>query len=79
MLQCAGLMHYRGYFDGRCLMEDVGCMMYDGRIRINDNEWSTECVLQLIESPSGEKSDKNIKDRTDVIEMEQFILYELPY
>ena len=74
MLQCAGLMHYRGYFDGRCLMEDVGCLML-----INDNEWSAECVLQLIESPSGEKSDKNIKDRTDVIEMEQFILYELPY
>lgn len=32
-------------------MENVRCMMYDGRIRINDNEWSTECVLQLIESP----------------------------
>jgi hypothetical protein len=46
MLQCAGLMHYRGCFDGRCLMEDVGCLML-----INDNEWSAECVLQLIESP----------------------------
>ena len=23
MLQCAGLMHYRGCFDGRCLMFDA--------------------------------------------------------
>lgn len=35
-------------------MFDVRCLMYDGRIRINDNELSAECVLQLIESPAGE-------------------------
>ena len=61
-------------------MEDVWCLMLiNDNDNLNDNELSAECVLQLIESPSGEKSDKNIKDRTDVIEMEQFILYELPY
>ena len=45
MLQCAGLMHYRGYFDGRCLM------LINDNVNLNDNELSTECVLQLIESP----------------------------
>ena len=39
MLQCAGLMHYRGYFDGRCLM------------LINDND---NLKYLVFESPTGE-------------------------
>ena len=31
MLQCAGLMHYRGYFDGRCLM------LINDNDNLNDN------------------------------------------
>ena len=57
-------MHYRG---GR---EGSWRIYFNDNVNPNDNELSTECVLQVIESPSGEnqqslankeksKSDKN--------------------
>lgn len=45
MLQCAGLMHYRG---GR---EGSWRIYFNDNVNPNDNELSTECVLQVIESP----------------------------
>ena len=39
-------------------------MMYDGRMLINDNEWSAECVLQLIESPFWREIGQMIQNQT---------------
>jgi len=52
-------------------------MMEEYELTITNGVRSAFC--SLLSRLAGEKSDKNIKDRTDVIEMEQFILYELPY